>query len=244
MAEAHIKCEREDISEKIVLVGNPDRAKRINSLFLKDCKLVNEYRSLLTYTGFYKNEKVTVATTGMGAPSAAIILEELIKLGGKIFIRVGSAGGLNPLIKTGDLVVATAAIRDDGTSPKYLPIEFPAVPDFNLTNLLIKKAKENFERVFYGVVISSDGFYVGYDNETMRVFVKSNVQAVEMESGIVFIVSQRKSVKAGAIFVIDGNITLGKMKEKGKEKEFNEGEYIASKIAFDCLVEHKYEKEE
>ncbi|MBC7194163.1 MAG: nucleoside phosphorylase [Caldisericia bacterium] len=239
MAEAHIKCEREDISEKVILVGNPDRAKRINSLFLKDSKLVNEYRSLLTYTGFYKNERITIATTGMGSPSAAIVLEELIKLNGKIFIRVGSAGGLNPEIQTGDLVIATAAIRDDGTSPKYLPIEFPAVPDFDLTNLLIKKAKENFERVFYGVVISSDGFYVGYDNEKMKVFVESNVQAVEMESGVVFIVSQRRGVKAGAIFVIDGNITLGKMKEKGKEKEFSEGEFFASKIALETLSEIK-----
>ncbi|MGB9843099.1 MAG: nucleoside phosphorylase [Caldisericia bacterium] len=239
MAEPHIKCEKEDISEKIILVGNPDRAKRINSFFLKDSKLVNEYRCLLTYTGFYKNERITVATTGMGSPSTAIVLEELIKLGGKIFIRVGSAGGLNPLIQTGDMVIATAAIRDDGTSLKYLPIEFPAVPDFDLTNQLIRKAKENFEKVFYGIVISSDGFYVGYDDKTMKKFVESNVQAVEMESGIVFIVSQRRKVKASAIFVIDGNITLGKMKEKGKEKEFNEGEYIASKIALDCLEEYK-----
>ncbi|MGB9749558.1 MAG: nucleoside phosphorylase [Caldisericia bacterium] len=239
MAEPHIKCEKEDISEKIILVGNPDRAKRINSFFLKDSKLVNEYRCLLTYTGFYKNERITVATTGMGSPSTAIVLEELIKLGGKIFIRVGSAGGLNPLIQTGDMVIATAAIRDDGTSLKYLPIEFPAVPDFDLTNQLIRKAKENFEKVLYGIVISSDGFYVGYDDKTMKKFVESNVQAVEMESGIVFIVSQRRKVKASAIFVIDGNITLGKMKEKGKEKEFNEGEYIASKIALDCLEEYK-----
>ncbi len=239
MAEPHIKCEKEDISEKVILVGNPDRAKRINSLFLKDSKLVNEYRCLLTYTGFYKNERVTIATTGMGAPSAAIVLEELIKLGGKIFIRVGSAGGLNPLIQTGDIVIATSAIRDDGISLKYLPIEFPAVPDFDLTNLLIKKAKENFERVFYGIVISSDGFYVGYDNERMSIFVESNAQAVEMESGIVFIVSQRRKVKAGAIFVIDGNITLGKMKEKGKEKEFSEGEFVASKIALETLLEYK-----
>jgi DeoD family purine-nucleoside phosphorylase len=237
MAEAHIKCEKEDISEKIILVGNPDRAKRINEEFLKDSKLVNEYRSLLVYTGYYKNERVTVATTGMGSPSTAIVLEELIKLGGKIFIRVGSAGGLNPQIQTGDIVIATAAIRDDGTSRKYLPIEFPAVPDFDLTSLLIKIGLNNFKGIFYGVVLSSDGFYVGYDENTMKIFVESNVQAVEMESGIVFTLTQRKNLKSSAIFVIDGNITLGKMKETGKEKEFSEGEYFAIKIALDTIVE-------
>jgi len=85
MAEPHIRCEKEEISEKIILVGNPDRAKRIKEEFLKDAKLINEYRSLLVYTGFYRNSRMTVATTGMGSPSAAIVLEELIKLGGKIF---------------------------------------------------------------------------------------------------------------------------------------------------------------
>ncbi|MCX8095359.1 MAG: nucleoside phosphorylase [Caldisericia bacterium] len=239
MSEAHIKCEKEDISEKIILVGNPDRAKRINNEFLKNSKLVNDYRALYVYTGFYKDVRITVATTGMGSPSAAIVLEELIKLGGKIFIRVGSAGGLNPEIKTGDIVVATASIRDDGTSLKYLPLEFPAVPDFDLTKLLIKKAKENFERTFYGIILSSDGFYENYDEYTMKKFVESQVQAVEMESGIVFIVSQRRKVKAGAIFVIDGNITLGKMKEKGKDKEFMQGEYFASKIALETISEYK-----
>lgn len=239
MSEAHIKCEKEDISEKIILVGNPDRAKRINNEFLENGKLVNEYRAILVYTGFYKKERITVATSGMGSPSAAIVLEELIKLGGKIFIRVGSAGGLNPEIQTGDIVIATASIRDDGTSIKYLPLGFPAVPDFDLTSLIIKKAKENFERVFYGIVLSSDGFYEGYDENLMKKYVESKVQTVEMESGIVFIVSQRRKVKAGAIFVIDGNISLGKMKEKGKEKEFEQGEYIASKIALETLLEIK-----
>lgn len=238
MGEAHIKCEKKDISEKIILVGNPDRAKIINDEFLENGKLVNKYRALLTYTGFYKNLRVTVATTGMGSPSAAIVLEELIKLGGKVFIRVGSAGGINPNIQTGDIVIATASIRDDGTSRKYLPIEFPAIPDFDLTSLLIKKAKENLKKFFYGIVLSSDGFYEGYKDEVMKIFVESNLQAIEMESGIVFIVSQRRKVKSSALFVIDGNITLGKMKEKDKEKEFSEGEYLAIKLGLDTLIEY------
>lgn len=237
MGEPHIRCEREDISPFVILVGNPDRAKRINNEFLKNGVLVNEYRSLLVYTGFYKEKRVTIATTGMGSPSCAIVFEELIKLGGKVFIRVGSAGGINPEVQTGDIVIATSSIRDDGTSPKYLPIEYPAVPDFDLTNTLIKKAKENLKKFYYGVVLSSDGFYVGYDESIMNKFVKSKVVAVEMESGVVFIISQIRNVKAGAIFVIDGNITLGKMKEKGKEKEFNLGEHFAIKIALDTIIE-------
>ena len=239
MAEPHIRCEKEEISEKIILVGNLDRAKRIKEEFLKDAKLINEYRSLLVYTGFYRNSRLTVATTGMGSPSTAIVLEELIKLGGKIFIRVGSAGGLNPEIDVGDIVIATGSIRDDGTSIKYLPLEFPAVPDFDLTSLLIRKAKENLEKFYYGVVISSDGFYEGYDEKMMKKLVESKVQAIEMESGIIFVLSQRRCVKSAGIFTIDGNITLGKMKEKGKEEEFNLGEYNAIKIALETIYDFK-----
>lgn len=239
MGEAHIKCEKKDISEKIILVGNPDRAKRINDEFLKDGKLVNQNRGLLVYTGYYKDLRVTVATTGMGAPSLAIVLEELIRLGGKIFIRVGSAGGINPEIDVGDIVIATGSIRDDGTSPKYLPIEFPGVPDFDLTSLLIKKAEENLKKFYYGVVLSSDGFYEGYDEKIMKIFVESGVQAVEMESGAVFIISQRRLTKSAGIFVIDGNVTLGKMKEKGKEDLFKEGENSAIKIALETICYFK-----
>ena len=242
MSEFHIKCEREDISPYVILVGNPDRAKRIADEFLNDSKLVNSYRSLLTYTGYHKDLKLTVATTGMGAPSTAIVLEELIHLGGKVFIRVGSAGGVNPEIDVGDVVVATGSIRDDGTTPKYLPLGFPAVPNFVVLSKLVEVSKEFSNRVFYGVVASSDNFYIPYSKETLKIFVESGVQAVEMESGCVFIVSQRRKVRSGAIFAIDGNVTLGKIKPKGSERKYKEGENTAIKIALETLLRMYHEE--
>ncbi|HDL50721.1 MAG TPA: nucleoside phosphorylase [Firmicutes bacterium] len=242
MSEFHIRCERKDIPPYVIIVGNPDRATRISENFLKEGKLINSYRSLLTYTGYYKDLRVTVSTTGMGAPSTAIVLEELIHLGGKVFIRVGSAGGINPEIDVGDIVVATGSIRDDGTTPKYLPLSFPAVPDFNVLSKLVKVSKEFSNRVFYGVVGSSDAFYIPYDDKTLKKLVESNVQAVEMESGCVFIVSQRRGVKSGAIFAIDGNVTLGKIKPKGTEEKYKEGETIAIKIALETLLRMYHEE--
>lgn len=236
MAEFHIKCEKGNISPYVIVVGNPDRAKRIAKEYLKDAKLVNSYRSLLTYTGFYKELRLTVSTTGMGAPSTAIVLEELIHLGGRVFIRVGSAGGINPEIDVGDIVIATGSIRDDGTTPKYLPLGFPAVPDFDLLSKLIEVSHEFNNRVFYGVVLSSDTFYVPYSEKDLKTFVESKVQAVEMESGCVFIVSQRRGVKAGGIFAIDGNVVLGKVKPEGTENIYRRGEDTAIKISLETLL--------
>jgi len=234
MAQFHIRCEAEDISPYVILVGNPQRAEKISKL-LDNAKLVNEYRLLYVYTGYYKGERLTVATTGMGAPSTAIVLEELINLGGKVFIRVGSAGGIATDLDVGDIVIATASVRDDGTTPNYLRPTFPAVSDFDITQKLISVAKEIRERVSYGVVISEDAFYIPYSDEEMQKFVNANVKAIEMESGCVFIVSQYRGVKAGALFALDGNVTLKKIKPEGHAQMFEKAENDSITIALETL---------
>ena len=234
MAEFHLKCEKRDISEYIILVGNPQRANKISTL-LENPILVNENRGLLVYTGVYKETRITVATTGMGSPSTAIVLEELANLGGKVFIRVGSAGGINPKLDVGDVVIATGSIRDNGTSPLYLRSSFPAVPNFDVLQAMITTGKRIKENIEYGIVIAEDAFYVPYSREEMDCFVKSGVKAIEMESGCVFIVSQYRNVKAGAIFALDGNVTLNKIKPEGAEEVYKKGEAVAIQIGLESL---------
>jgi len=240
MAEFHLKCKKEAISKYIMLVGNPRRAKKASSR-LENAKLVNENRDLFTYTGFYKGERLTVATTGMGAPSTAIVLEELVNLGGKVFIRVGSAGGIDPGLNVGDVVIATGSVRDDGTTSAYLRPTFPAVADFDVLKTMVEVSKEIKYNTVYGVVISEDAFYIPYSDKEMELFVKSKVKAIEMESGCVFIVSQYRGVKAGAVFALDGNVTLNKIKPEGSENLYAKGEESAIKIGLEAL--YKLSKE-
>ncbi len=240
MAEFHLKCEKEDIAEYVMLVGNPQRAEKVSKL-LESPRLVNEYRLLYVYTGTYKGERITVATTGMGAPSTAIVLEELIHLGGKVFIRVGSAGGIDPNLSVGDVVIATGSVRDDGTTPVYLRPSFPAVADFDILKTMIETGKEIKKDVAYGVVISEDPFYIPYPKEEMEKFAQSGVKAIEMESGCVFIVSQFRGVKAGAVFGLDGNVYMNKIKPEGTENIYKQGEEAAIKIGLESL--YKLSKE-
>ncbi len=234
MAEFHLKCEKGDVAEYVMLVGNPQRAEKVSKL-LDNAKLVNENRLLYVFTGFYKGERLTVATTGMGAPSTAIVLEELVNLGGKVFIRVGSAGGIAPNLNVGDVVIATGSVRDDGTTPAYLRKTFPAVPDFDVLKTMIEVGKELKKDIAYGVVISEDPFYIPYKKEEMELFAQSGVKAIEMESGCVFIVSQFRGVKAGAVFGLDGNVYLNKIKPEGTENIYKKGEEIAIKVGLESL---------
>lgn len=236
----HIKCEEKDIAPYVLLVGNPERAEKISKM-LDEVKLVNKYRLLYVYTGFYKGKRITVATTGMGAPSTAIVLEELINLGGKVFIRVGSAGGIDPKLNVGDIVIATASIRDDGTTPNYLRPTFPAVSDFDLTMKMLAVARQIRNNISYGVVISEDAFYIPYSEEEIKKFVNANVKAIEMESGCVFIVSQYRGVKAAAIFALDGNVTLKTIKPAGHETLFAGAENDSIKIALETLYAYSEE---
>lgn len=236
MSEFHLRCEKEDISEHVILVGNPQRAEIIAKL-LRDPKLVNTNRLLYVFTGEYEKTRITIATTGMGAPSTAIVLEELKNMGVRVFIRVGSAGGIDPKLNVGDVVIATGSVRDDGTTSFYLRPTFPAIADFDVLQTMVSVGKKIKKNVEYGVVISQDAFYVPYTEEEMKKFVKANVKAIEMESGCVFILSQYYGIKAGAVFALDGNVTLKSIKPEGHESIYKKGEEAAIKIGLNSIVE-------
>ena len=132
----HIGLKEGDIGEYVILPGDPKRCEKIAAYF-ESPQLIADRREYTTYTGFLNGVKVSVTSTGIGGPSAAIALEELVRCGAKYFIRVGTCGGMDLDVKSGDLVIATGAIRMEGTTKEYAPIEFPAVADYDITTSLI-----------------------------------------------------------------------------------------------------------
>lgn len=136
----HIGLKEEDIGKYVILPGDPKRCEKIAAYF-ENPKKVGDRREFVTYTGCLNGEKVSVTSTGIGGPSAAIAMTELAKLGVHTFVRVGTCGGIDTDVKSGDIVIAQAAIRAEGTSKEYAPIEFPAVADFGVTSALKKEQK-------------------------------------------------------------------------------------------------------
>ena len=210
----HIGLKEGDIGEYVILPGDPKRCKKIASYF-DDAKLVADRREFTTYTGFLNGVKVSVTSTGIGGPSAAIALEELVKVGGRNFIRVGTCGGMDLGVKSGDLVIATGAIRMEGTSKEYAPIEFPAVANLDITNSLVQAAKNLNYTYHTGVVECKDSFYGQHDPHRMPVnyelqnkweaWKKLGCLASEMESAALFIVASTLKVKAGSVFLTVAN---------------------------------------
>lgn len=210
----HIGLKEGDVGEYIILPGDPKRCAKIAAYF-DDAKLVADRREFTTYTGFLNGVKVSVTSTGIGGPSAAIALEELVKVGAKYFIRVGTCGGMDIDVKSGDLVIATGAIRMEGTTKEYAPIEFPAVADFDMVTALINAAKNLNLPYHAGVVECKDSFYGQHSPEKMPVsyellnkwdaWIKLGCLASEMESAALFVVGSYLRVKVGSIFLVVAN---------------------------------------
>ena len=205
----HIGLKAEDIGKYIILPGDPKRCEKIADYF-ENPKKVGDRREFVTYTGFLNGEKVSVTSTGIGGPSAAIALTELSKLGAHTFVRVGTCGGIDTDVKSGEIVIAQAAIRAEGTSKEYAPIEFPAVADFEVTTA-IKKASESLgAKSHIGVVQCKDSFYgqhepdlmpTSYDlNNKWEAWKRLGTLASEMESAALFTVARFLKVRVGSCF--------------------------------------------
>ena len=210
----HIGLKKGDIGEYVILPGDPKRCEKIAAYF-DDAKLVADRREFTTYTGYLSGVKVSVTSTGIGGPSAAIALEELVKSGGKYFIRVGTCGGMDTNVKSGDLVIATGAIRMEGTSKEYAPIEFPAVANYDIVTALINAAKKLNQPYHVGIVECKDSFYGQHSPEIMPVnyeltnkwnaWLRLGTLASEMESAALFVVGSYLKVKVGSIFLVVAN---------------------------------------
>lgn len=210
----HLQIRKGDVGRYVILPGDPKRCEKI-AAFFDDSKLVADSREYVTYTGYLNGEKVSVTSTGIGGPSASIAMEELVLCGADTFIRVGTRGGIDMNVKGGDIVVATGAIRMEGTSREYAPIEFPAVPDLGVTNALAESAKACGYTYHTGVVQCKDAFYGQHEPERMPVsyellnkweaWKRLGCKASEMESAALFVVASHLGVRCGSEFLVVGN---------------------------------------
>ena len=210
----HIHCVEGDVGRYCILPGDPGRCASIAAYF-DDAKLVSQNREFTVYTGYLLGEKVTVCSTGIGGPSAAIAIVELHHIGADTFIRIGTCGGIDLDVRSGDVVIATGAVRYEHTSREYAPIEFPAVPDFDVTTALVQAAKNLHMPYKVGVVQCKDSFYGQHDPKRMPVsqellnkweaWKRLGVKASEMESAAMFVVTSALRCRSGACFHVIWN---------------------------------------
>jgi len=218
--EYHIDMQAGDVGEYVILPGDPGRCEKIAKHF-DNPKLVASNREYVTYTGELLGKKVSVTSTGIGGPSAAIALEELVHIGARVFIRVGTSGGMQPDVLGGDVVIATGAIRLDGTGIEYVPIEYPAVADFDVVTALKAAAVELNTPHHLGVVQCKDSFYGQHDPSSMPVgydlknkwdaWKKAGALTSEMETAPLYIVGAVRRVKVGSVLLVVANQTRREM---------------------------------
>lgn len=209
-----------DIGKYVIMPGDPNRCEKIAAYF-DDAKLVADVREYTTYTGYLDGEKVSVTSTGIGGPSAAIAIEELSKIGAHTFIRVGTCGGMQEDVLSGDIVIANGSIRMEGTSREYAPIEYPAVADFATTCALVEGAKKLGVRYHVGVAQSKDSFFGQHEPEVMPVsyelqnkweaWLRMGCLASEMESAALFIAGSFLRVRVGSCFLVVANQERAKL---------------------------------
>ena len=210
----HIQVARGEVGRYVILPGDPKRCRQIARYF-DDPQLIADNREYVTYTGKLDGVKVSVTSTGIGGPSAAIAVEELVQCGADTFLRVGTSGGMDLAVKSGDLVIANGAIRMEGTSKEYAPVEYPAVADFDVTTALVQAAKQLKVPYHVGVVQCKDSFYGQHSPETKPVgyelldkwnaWLRMGCKASEMESAALFIVADYLRVRAGAVLLVMAN---------------------------------------
>jgi uridine phosphorylase len=210
----HIQLKQGDAGRYVILPGDPKRCEKIARYF-DDPVLMADNREYVTYTGYLEGEKVSVTSTGIGGPSAAIAMEELVRVGADTFIRVGTSGGIALDVMGGDIVIATGAIRMDGTGREYIPVEFPAVADFEVVNALVEAAQQLNRKYHVGVVHCKDSYYGQHEPEIMpagyellnkwEAWKKGGALTSEMESSTLFIVGSYLRARVGSVLLVCGN---------------------------------------
>jgi uridine phosphorylase len=246
VVQYHVQLKPGDVGRYVLLPGDPGRCERI-AAFFDDPQFIAQNREFTTYTGTLLGEKVSVVSTGIGCPSTAIAVEELIKIGADTFIRVGTSGGIQPDTKTGDVAIVTAAIRDEGTTPQYLPIEFPAVADIDVV-LALREAAEKLELPYHlGITQSKDSFYGEVEADRMpladqlhkrwKAWVEGGAICSEMESAAIFILASIHRKRAGGVMMMV-SVGDGLPKTEADKKLFHGDRAIRTAIeAVKILIE-------
>ena len=237
----HIACAQGDIGRYCILPGDPGRVPAIAALF-DDAKQIAYNREFNVWTGTLLGEKVTACSTGIGGPSASIAMEELHKCGADTFIRTGTCGGIDLNVQSGDVVVATGAIRYEHTSREYAPIEFPAVADFQVTNALVEATKKLGFPLHTGIVQCKDSFYGQHDPAASPVYYelqqkweswkRLGVKASEMESAALFVVAAALGCRCGSCFHVVWN---QEREAAGLDQDMSEDTTSAVQVGVEAL---------
>ena len=237
----HIACAQGDIGRYCILPGDPGRVPAIAALF-DDAKQIAYNREFNVWTGTLLGEKVTACSTGIGGPSASIAMEELHKCGADTFIRTGTCGGIDLNVQSGDVVVATGAIRYEHTSREYAPIEFPAVADFPATTALVEATKKLGFPLHTGIVQCKDSFYGQHDPAASPVYYelqqkweswkRLGVKASEMESAALFVVAAALGCRCGSCFHVVWN---QEREAAGLDQKMSEDTSSSVKVSVEAL---------
>jgi len=215
--QPHLRVDEDDVHDVALLPGDPGRVERIADHCDAVVELADnrEYRLL---NAEYAGVPLTICSTGVGSPSAAIALEELAAVGVDTVIRPGTTGALQADVEIGDMVVATGAAKEEGTTKRYERVEYPAVPDFEVVRALSDAAEAAGEDVHVGPIVTDDAFYAETE-DYVEDWEAAGLLAVEMEAAALFALARRKGLRAGAICTVDGNLVKGTQKGSGDTTE-------------------------
>lgn len=206
MPQLHLHAEPRDVAPVVLLPGDPQRARFIAETFFDAPTLYNDHRGLLGYTGTFRGMPVSVQTTGMGCPSLAIVVEELVRLGAETLVRVGTAGIVAAEVEPGDLVIATASVPMDGTTRMYLRGEpYAPVADHRVTGALIEAGRRAGHALHVGLIQTEDAFYATAPDDVRRL-AERGVLVVEMEASALFLLGKLRKVRAGCALVASNRI--------------------------------------
>jgi uridine phosphorylase len=215
--QPHLLVEPGELEDVALLPGDPGRVDRIAG-HCSDAETVAHNREYKLVNATHDGRGVTLCSTGIGSPSAAIAVEELAAVGVETFVRVGTTGALQSDIAIGDMVVATAAAKDEGTTERYESKSVPAVADHETLSALVGAAEDDPGTVHIGPVATDDAFYAETD-EYVRDWEAAGLLAVEMEAAAIFTLARRKGLRAGAICTVDGNLVEGTQKGETDDEE-------------------------
>ncbi len=218
--QPHLLVEPGDVADVALVPGDPGRVDRIAD-YCDDPETVAENREYKLVNATYEGCPVTICSTGIGSPSAAIAVEELAAVGTETFIRVGTTGALQSGIEIGDMVVATGAAKDEGTTKRYESVEVPAVPSYDVLSALVDAAESRAAPVHVGPIATDDAFYAETE-AYVEAWEAAGLLAVEMEAAAIFTLARRKGLKAGAICTVDGNLVEGTQKGETDDEELPE----------------------
>jgi uridine phosphorylase len=223
----HVEVGPDDVADAVLLPGNPDRVEKITACW-DDYADVASHREYRTATGTYEGTPISVTSTGIGSPSAAIAVEELARVGVETFVRVGSCGAIQPEMDVGDLVITSGAVRQEGTSAEYVREDYPAVADHEVVSALVAAAERLGHDYHVGLTMSADSFYAGQgrpgfedyrapgSESLVEELRAANVKNIEMEASAILTLANVYGLRAGAVCTVYANRVTGEFRTEGE----------------------------